>query len=254
MSVEDPFFVVKSEVEKSVSNCRSLQQEWRNILNGVTPAKRDDYDRISNELKNSIRSIEWDLEDLDETIGIVESNPRKFQITEDELKVRKDFIAQNRHTVHSMKDELNNPKTKKSADKIFRQSLLQSTRLNQFAPKNGYSALIDETHENDNDAFVQDQTQRQQMIIDQQDEQLSLVADSVGVLKHMSQSIGNELDEQTVILNELGTEMDSTQHKMDTILRKMAKVTHMADDRRQWCAIGILGSSMFAIFILFFIL
>jgi syntaxin 6 len=152
-----------------------------------------------------------------------------------------------------MKDELNNPHTKKSADKVFRQSLLQSTRLNHLGSKNGYSALIDEP-ENDNQAFVADQTQRQQMIIEQQDEQLSLVADSVGILKNMSQSIGNELDEQTVILNDLGNEMDSTQHKMDTLLRKMAKVTHMSDDRRQWCAIGVLGSSMFAIFILFFIL
>ena len=61
-------------MEKSVSNCRNLQQQWYNILNGVTPAKRDDYDRISNELKNSIRSIEWDLEDLDETIDILVYN------------------------------------------------------------------------------------------------------------------------------------------------------------------------------------
>ncbi|CAK8673689.1 unnamed protein product [Clavelina lepadiformis] len=71
MSVEDPFFVVKNEVEKSVNNCRELQHQWRDMLNDNSDLKRDNYDRISNELRNGLRSIEWDLEDLDETIDIL---------------------------------------------------------------------------------------------------------------------------------------------------------------------------------------
>ena len=37
-----------------------------------------------------------------------------------------------------------------------------------------------------------------QLILESQDDQIVKVADSVGVLKHMSHSIGNELDEQAV--------------------------------------------------------
>lgn len=36
------------------------------------------------------------------------------------------------------------------------------------------------------------------MIAEQQDEELELVSGSIGVLKNMSQRIGNELDEQAV--------------------------------------------------------
>lgn len=55
-------------MENAVKRCMILRSEWQDILNDVTISKRDDYDRISNEVRNSIRSIEWDLEDLDETI------------------------------------------------------------------------------------------------------------------------------------------------------------------------------------------
>ena len=54
-----------------MKNCCELEQEWRDILDGKVASKQDDFDRISNELRNSIRSIEWDLEDLDETINIL---------------------------------------------------------------------------------------------------------------------------------------------------------------------------------------
>jgi len=261
MSVEDPFFVVKGEVENAVAKCRVLRQSWQDILNDVTVSKRDDYDRISNELRNSIRSIEWDLEDLDETIGIVEMNPQKFYITPEELETRKDFIKQTRVSVQAIVNELNDPATKVKADKIFRKSLMENglntTHYNHnhhhHNNKTSSRNRLKEDEQHENAAFIDDQQQRQQMIMRDQDVQLDMVADSVGVLKHMSQSIGNELDEQAVILNDLGNDIENTQNKMDAVLRKMAKVTHMSNDRRQWCAIGVLGSSMFAIFILFII-
>ena len=66
------------EVDKAVKNCEELERQWRSILDGKTGTKHDDYDRISNELRNSIRSIEWDLEDLDETINILLQLFKKF--------------------------------------------------------------------------------------------------------------------------------------------------------------------------------
>jgi len=254
MSVEDPFFVVKGEVESALVRCQQLRHEWKNILDDVTLSQRDDYDRISGELRNSIRSIVWDLEDLDETIGIVEKNPQKFHIDSEDLDVRKRFITATTNKVKEMENELNDPKTKLKAEQIFRKSLLSTSKhhhSNQHSNNGG-----DGNYENA--AYMDhDQTQmqiRQNLIIKDQDEQLELVANSVGVLKSMSQSIGNELTEQSVIINNLGDEIENTQNKMDAVLRKMAKVTHMSNDGRQWCAIGVLGSSIFAIFILFIIL
>ena len=49
----------------------------------------------------SLRSIEWDLEDLEETVQIVEQNPRKFRLDINEIQERNRFIEDTRY-VHSL--------------------------------------------------------------------------------------------------------------------------------------------------------
>lgn len=51
---------------------------------------------------------------------IVEANPKKFQISDDELNNRKTFIFNTRQNVQEMKNQLNNPKNKTKADEILR--------------------------------------------------------------------------------------------------------------------------------------
>uniref|UniRef100_H2Y0C8 Syntaxin 6/10/61 N-terminal domain-containing protein n=2 Tax=Ciona intestinalis TaxID=7719 RepID=H2Y0C8_CIOIN len=154
MSVEDPFFVVKSEVEKSINNCRELHSRWRDMLNETKSMKRGDYDKVSNDLRNGLRSIEWDLEDLDETIGIVECNPAKFRIDGSELSARRDFISATRNRIVEMKNELNDPQAKAKADKLLRNNLLQNG-LNHKKDKDRYSRLHI-ANENENNAFIDD--------------------------------------------------------------------------------------------------
>ena len=56
----------------------------------------------------------------------------------------------------------------------------------------------------------------------------------------MSRQIGDELDHQNVALDDLHHEMDSTASKMDNVMKKLAKVTRLSDDKRQWTAIVVL--------------
>ena len=56
-----------SEVRQSLSNAQSQYSQWSMLLDSEV-----DIDKIQNvgtELKNCIKSIEWDLEDLDQTIS-----------------------------------------------------------------------------------------------------------------------------------------------------------------------------------------
>nr|1LVF_A Chain A, syntaxin 6 [Rattus norvegicus]1LVF_B Chain B, syntaxin 6 [Rattus norvegicus] len=106
MSMEDPFFVVKGEVQKAVNTAQGLFQRWTELLQGPSAATREEIDWTTNELRNNLRSIEWDLEDLDETISIVEANPRKFNLDATELSIRKAFITSTRQIVRDMKDQM----------------------------------------------------------------------------------------------------------------------------------------------------
>uniref|UniRef100_A0A8C4L3L6 Syntaxin 10 n=1 Tax=Equus asinus asinus TaxID=83772 RepID=A0A8C4L3L6_EQUAS len=71
MSLEDPFFVVRGEVQKAVNTARGLYQRWCELLQEGAAVGREELDWTTNELRNGLRSIEWDLEDLEETIDIL---------------------------------------------------------------------------------------------------------------------------------------------------------------------------------------
>uniref|UniRef100_A0A2K6GUN7 Syntaxin 10 n=1 Tax=Propithecus coquereli TaxID=379532 RepID=A0A2K6GUN7_PROCO len=195
MSLEDPFFVVRGEVQKAVNTARGLYQRWCELLQEGAAVGREELDWTTNELRNGLRSIEWDLEDLEETIDILELLPA----------------------------------TQKSPSDLLDASVVSATSR-----------------------YIEEQQATQQLIVDQQDQQLEMVSGSIRVLKHMSGRVGEELDEQGIMLDAFTHEMDHTQSRMDGVLRKMAKVSHMTSDRRQWCAIVVLLGVLLVVLILLF--
>lgn len=57
-----------NEVQKAVNTARGLYQRWCELLQEGAAVGREELDWTTNELRNGLRSIEWDLEDLEETI------------------------------------------------------------------------------------------------------------------------------------------------------------------------------------------
>ena len=54
-----------------MQTARGLYQRWCELLDDPSNCSKEEYDWTTNELRNSLRSIEWDLEDLEETINIL---------------------------------------------------------------------------------------------------------------------------------------------------------------------------------------
>jgi len=259
MTLEDPFFVVKDEVCKALNKTRGLYQRWLELQEepGNVLASREELDWTNTELRNATRSIDWDLEDLEETIGIVEKNPRKFKIDGSELASRRAFIEQTKEEVKSMKERLN--LTKRDRDVTARQPVGEEPsplKMPQVVTHGNtrYSRLVNEEADSPSNEYIEQTLVQQQMMMSQQDDQLDHIASSMGTLKNMSRQIGSEVDEQAVMLDDFGHEMDNTQSKMENTLSKMAKVMHLSSDRRQWAAIGALSGVLAIVVILFFIL
>ncbi|XP_058834063.1 syntaxin-10 isoform X1 [Topomyia yanbarensis] len=320
--MEDPFFVVKDEVFKALNKTRGLYLRWRELNDAHSGGTTAEAEWTTTELKNSLRSIEWDLEDLEDTISIVEKNPSKFKIDNKELSSRRQFIDATRDEVKSMKDRMSINRNS-DRDITARQPLLDScehgSTQNQASKNfinnnciigsghNGgthigsnlnnnnlnlagtgkhlissagaamassrhsgakYSKLennLDDspTHyapssssvlDGGSNRFVEDTLATQQRILSTQDEQLDVISDSIGTLKTVSRQIGIELDEQAVMLDEFGNELEQTESKLDSTMKKVAKVLHMTNDRRQWMAIVILSIALVVVIIFYIIL
>ncbi|KTF76347.1 hypothetical protein cypCar_00030966 [Cyprinus carpio] len=208
--MEDPFFVVKGfngllfirEVQKAVNTAQGLHQRWMELLQDPGGASKEEVDWTTNELRNSLRSIEWDLEDLDETINILLflANPKKFNLDAMELAKRKAFITSTRQTVREMKDHMSSPMAVTVSERKNRQTLMGhgGSRGPIWQPSADKYTRLDRELQTANSQFIEEQQTQQHLIAEQQDEQLELVSGTIGVLKNMSQRIGQELDEQAV--------------------------------------------------------
>lgn len=245
--MDDPFSVVRGEVQKSLNTSRGLYQRWCELLQESNVSSAEEFDWTTNELRNSLRSIEWDLEDLEETINIVEANPKKFKITGPELSERKNFVEKTRGSLKEMRDHISSPRAQAFTERKNREAL----GVSRPAGSDHFSRL-DEEMISGNSRYIEDQQAQQQLIIDEQDAELELVSGSIRVLKNMSGRIGDELDEQAVMLDDFSHEMDNTQTRMDSVLKRLAKVSHMTSDRRQWCAIVVLVVVLIILLIVLF--
>jgi len=251
MSLEDPFFVVKDEVLKALTKTRGLYERWRGGEEGREFRTAEEQEWAATELKNSLRSIEWDLEDLEDTVQIVEKNPTKFRIDGSELAVRKGFIEMTRDEVGQMKERISNPVQPKNNDRL----MVQPSTPAQHSGSGGgggtkYSRLPSEADSPHREFIVG--LEQQEQIIRRQDETLEIMTDSMGNIRSMSQHVSNELDEQAVMLDDFGAEIEHADSKLDATMKKMAKVLHLSDDRRQWMAIGALSSAMVVVLVLIF--
>lgn len=240
-------FFFFSEIVKAIANNKTLFERWSQYQDPSSLPSKEDIDWTTSELRKGLRSIEWDLEDLEETVAIVEKNPKKFKIDEKEIKSRKAFIEQSKNEVKCMKEAILESKAKNKKMRPSSMELFNSSRTAK------YTSLRNEVESPVRRLLDHTQQQQQELMVTQ-DEELEGIQTSVGTLKSMSKQIGNELDEQSVMLDDLGHDMDNTESKIDGALKKMAKVLHMSNDRRQWMAIGALSGVMVVVVALFFLL
>lgn len=212
-----------SEVFKGLNKTRGLFLRYRELQNesNENPA---DLDYTTTELRNSLRSIEWDLEDLEDTIAIAEKNP-KYKVDIQELNQRRQFISATKNEIKSMKDKisilknrdkditaiqplLEDPSPKNTANSNLNNigNNLMSTMAAARHSGTKYSKLenIHDSpshhlgHYDGDSVFLGETVSIQQRMLQSQDEQLDVMTSSIGTLKTVSRQIGVELDEQAV--------------------------------------------------------
>eukprot|EP00163_Fabomonas_tropica_P006355 TRINITY_DN15928_c0_g1_i1.p1 TRINITY_DN15928_c0_g1~~TRINITY_DN15928_c0_g1_i1.p1 ORF type:complete len:249 (-),score=45.71 TRINITY_DN15928_c0_g1_i1:14-760(-) len=234
MSLNDPFYVVREEVERSVKNSQALYDRWKDLLASQNIADNDEYEWTKNELQKVLRSIDWDLQDLDETIRIAESNPGKFKLSREELASRRMFVNETRHDVSRMKEQVNNPAVSGAQTNAKRGALLAGGQRDP----NRYTKMDDATTR-DNQNFIEGEGQRQKLIMQQQDQQLDGLSEAVGRLGEIGQDINIEITHQNRLLEEIDNEADTFQGKMDRVMKKLDKIIGQKD-RGKICIIFLL--------------
>eukprot|EP00051_Salpingoeca_urceolata_P019059 m.273437 g.273437 ORF g.273437 m.273437 type:complete len:245 (+) comp19339_c0_seq15:236-970(+) len=228
----DPFLVVKDEVQESLSQARALFKRFEQLLEAGS-ADTEELDWTTKELKTSMTSIGWDLEDLAETVTIAEASPERFKLTPDDIAERKRFIENTKQVVEDMKAQVSGTRTKERIEENKRKALVGTKRSSR------YDRLQDNIR-SENQGFIGGQEQQQQTIMREQDTQLEEVGQTISNLKSMGRMIGDELDDQNDLLDDFDTEMDHTQSRLMQTMRKLDRALAITKDGKQSCCICLL--------------
>jgi len=232
MAAADPFLVVKDEVAQSFKGVRALYQRWEELL-GDRRADKEEFEWTTNELRTNLKSIGWDLEDLAETVSIVKADPQKFKLSLEEVKAREDFIQRHNTELKELLEKTSEARVKGQKTEKDKKSLMGKGKYSRYE-------RLEQEIQDSNQGFIDDQQQSQTMIMREQDSQLEEVGQTIGNLRHMGEMINDELESQNDLLDEMDTEMNTTQERLLAVMRKVDKTLAISRDGKQSCCICLL--------------
>ncbi|GAB2283575.1 hypothetical protein Dimus_018082, partial [Dionaea muscipula] len=242
----DPFYVVRGEVQDSIDRLLASFQQWEHTASGTGV-----HARLSKELLTDCESLEWQVDELDKAIAVASRDPARYKIHEAELQNRRRWTKAARDQVGSVREAISTGNkvtdqdygTAKGAHKELMilpvNPTLQEDRSNQYVQ--------------DNDDFIASESDRQLLLIKQQDEELDEVIASVQRIGNFGLTIHDELHAQEKIIDELGMDMDSTSNRLEFVQKKVGMVMKKAGAKGQIMMMLVLLVLFIILFVLVFL-
>ncbi|CAN6694679.1 unnamed protein product [Malus baccata var. baccata] len=257
-SAQDPFYVVKEEIQESIEKLQSSFHQWERLS-----SDNGEQVRLTKELLASCGSIEWQkialdhlrpvqhwdfmVDELDKAISVAARDPTWYGIDEVELEKRRRWTSTARAQVGSLKKAVEAGKDSSGTSvNGMRRELMRVANSQETERSNPYGA-----HHNDD--FITSESDRQLLLIKQQDEELDELSASVERIGGVGLTIHEELLAQEKIIEELGTEMDGTSNRLDFVQKKVAAVMKKAGVKGQFMMILFLLVLFIILFVLVFL-
>ncbi|KAK9668773.1 hypothetical protein RND81_13G085800 [Saponaria officinalis] len=239
-SAQDPFYIVKEEIQDSIDKLLSSFRRWESAPSGT-----GEQVRLTTELLSGSESIEEQVDELDKAISVAARDPSYFGLDAAELERRRKWTRTARDQVGSVKKKVSGGKGLNYHDSHRELLKLPTEKSHQTEMSSQYGQH--------NDDFISSESDRQMLLIKQQDEDLDELCDSVQRIGHLGLNIHEELLAQDKIIEDLGTEMDSASNRLDFLQKKVEIVMKKAGAKGQIMMIVFLLVLFIILFVLVFV-
>lgn len=260
---DDPFDSIAQECQTNLTKLSQNIKKWTDSIqplitsNKLKTSKKNELLLEYSSFQTDMKNLEWEIAELDEVNKEVKSDPSAYNLLENDVFVRQNKIEQMFLKLNGLRKDFDSLDLKQKLETPNQETPLSRFESGQNGNSGGkssghHSALDiedDGYRENSHSNRKVDWSAPQKQIIKEQDNQLDKIGESVNALKNMSYSIGEELEHQSNLLDDLGTDMSHAASKTDQVMKRLAQVTHLDTDKRQWWAILYLGLAI--VFLLF---
>ncbi|KAG8648802.1 syntaxin-61 [Manihot esculenta] len=243
-SAQDPFYIVKEEIQESIDKLLSTFHQWERASSDP-----EDQMHLMKELVASCESIEWQVDELDKAIAVAARDPAWYGIDEAELEKRRRWTSTSRVQVGNVKKTVAAGEDGNSNGT----SGISGMHRELMRLQNSHQENISNPYAKDNDNFIQSESDRQLLLIRQQDEELDELSASVGRIGGVGLTIHEELLAQEKIIGDLGMEMDSTSNRLNFVQKKVEVVMKKTGAKGQIMIIIFLIVLFIILFVLVFL-
>lgn len=202
------------EVLNTLETTRPLYASFLRIRSLTNSPSNPEFQQSRTELESTLTDLRADLADLVESVRAVELDPYRYGLELDEVERRRKFVADVGAEIEAMAGEV-----AKSVVEQQDQETHQRKRSSHMLPNPAeFDTLAgvdaDDTAER-GDYYSAYEQQRQVEMMSNQNEQLDGVFRTVGNLREQADTMGRELEDQAVLL-------DDVDHLADRVGGKLA--------------------------------
>ncbi|XP_052135300.1 60S ribosomal protein L3-like [Oryza glaberrima] len=229
-SAQDPFYIVKDEIQESIEKIQDTLHQWKQ-----TPENTGEHVHLTKEIIASCESIQWQVVELEKAISVAERDPAYYGLNEVEIGKRRNWTSTARNQVVSIRRCVEAGKQKSAFGHSVNPSEL--VRSKQHIAQ-------------DNDDFIASESDQQMLLIKRQDEELDELSASVQRIGGVGLTIHDELVGQERLLGELSLDMETTTNRLDFVQKRVAMVLKKASLKGQIMMIAFLVVLFIILFVL----
>lgn len=211
----DPFNIVKADVQESVVKAQMEFSSWQRCRD--TSQKKELMSSIEDECK----SIGWQVEELSKALDAAEKNTARFNLTQNDVAQRRQWILQ----------------TAREAERML--AAVTAPQPRQHEPSSPTRKLNKAIHE-ENERFIGGEGDRQMQMVRQQDDDLDQLGESVQRIGHLGLTIHEELEQQGAMIEELDDDVEGTSARLAAAQKRIQHVLAKAGMRGQLAIVVFL--------------
>jgi len=224
---DDPFYQVKDEVQNAADTAEAIFTRWQELLKSTNTAENDEFDWTTQELIENLKTIEQDLEALDETVCIVEKNMDRFSLDSRDIDQRKRFIVDTRTRIQSIRGAIDHPNTHEKMEQDKRKALILS----------GASSAAQDLRGN---LIIDDEKNEQQQLMADQDDIMGEIGQSVDRLNESALVINEELKSQNTLLEDTNKNAADLLDRVKVSSKKLTDLLESSTSTTQKCGMMVL--------------
>lgn len=208
----------------------------------------------------SYRSLDWDIEDMEETFAMYESYPKKLKLSEQELSTREKFIVETKDELKMIKNDVfdakYNVKERNTIVSIINNPINYYSLTFDGNNSGKYKRLNELGEDNNN-------TLRKNNEVGINIEGADLIpTNDLRLVKEMEQMIEEENNDLNYeLINDYNSDYNQVYQptlnvidsKYDSPLKRVARVFHLPDqlNRQGWTVVGMISLLLLFVFIPF---